>query len=150
MALREIRKIGEDCLRKKCRKVEVFDNKLKMLVEDMLDTMYDAEGVGLAAPQVGILKQVVVIDTDDETGAIVLINPEIIKTEGSQVGDEGCLSIPGEFEVVERPNVVTVKAQNENGEEITLTGEGFLARAICHEVDHLSGILYVDHVEKAL
>lgn len=148
MALREIRKIGDDCLRKKCRKVEVFDNRLKTLIEDMIDTMYDAEGVGLAAPQVGILKQIVVIDIGDEGEVHVLINPEILSSEGSQIGGEGCLSIPGEYEDVERPNVVTVKAQNENGESFTLTGEGYLARAICHELDHLSGVLFVDKVIK--
>ena len=146
MALREIRKIGEDVLRKKSKTVDVFDNKLKVLIEDMLDTMYDAEGVGLAAPQIGILKKIVVIDIGDETGVHVLINPEITSKSGSQIGDEGCLSVPGVFEEVERPNVVTVKAQNENGENITLTGEGFLARAICHELDHLEGTLFVDKV----
>ena len=112
----------------------------------MLDTMYEAEGVGLAAPQVGILKKIVVIDIGDETGVHVLINPEITSKSGSQIGDEGCLSVPGVFEEVERPNIVTVKAQNENGENITLTGEGFLARAICHELDHLEGTLFVDKV----
>ncbi len=146
MALREIRKIGEDVLRKKSKTVDVFDNKLKILIEDMLDTMYEAEGVGLAAPQIGILKKIVVIDIGDETGVHVLINPEITSKSGSQTGDEGCLSVPGVFEEVERPNVVTVKAQNENGENITLTGEGFLARAICHELDHLEGTLFVDKV----
>ena len=146
MALREIRKIGEDVLRKKSKTVDVFDNKLKVLIEDMLDTMYEAEGVGLAAPQVGILKKIVVIDIGDETGVHVLINPEITSKSGSQIGDEGCLSVPGVFEEVERPNIVTVKAQNENGENITLTGEGFLARAICHELDHLEGTLFVDKV----
>lgn len=146
MALREIRKIGEDVLRKKSKTVDVFDNKLKILIEDMLDTMYEAEGVGLAAPQVGILKKIVVIDIGDETGVHVLINPEITSKSGSQIGDEGCLSVPGVFEEVERPNIVTVKAQNENGENITLTGEGFLARAICHELDHLEGTLFVDKV----
>lgn len=146
MALREIRKIGDDVLRKKSRKVEVFDKKLKVLIEDMVDTMYDAEGVGLAAPQVGILKQVVVIDIDDENGVYVLINPEIIAREGSQTGDEGCLSVPGVFEEVKRPNKVTVRAQDEEGNTFELVGEEFLARAICHELDHLDGTLFVDKV----
>lgn len=148
MALREIRKLGDDVLRKKSRAVEVFDNKLKVLIEDMIETMYSAEGVGLAAPQVGILKRAVVIDIGDENGIYVLINPEILSSEGSQTDDEGCLSVPGVFEEVTRPNIVTVKAQNENGENITLTGEGFLARAICHELDHLDGTLFVDKVNR--
>lgn len=148
MALREIRKLGEDVLRKKSRTVEVFDNKLKILIEDMVETMHHAEGVGLAAPQIGILKRVVVIDIGDENGVYTLVNPEFVSSEGSQTDDEGCLSIPGVFEEVERPNIVTVKAQNENGENITLTGEGFLARAICHELDHLDGTLFVDKVKR--
>ncbi|MEG2538497.1 MAG: peptide deformylase [Clostridium sp.] len=148
MALREIRKIGDDVLKKKCRKVEVFDKKLETLIEDMIDTMYEAEGVGLAAPQIGVLKQVVVIDIGDENGVYVLINPEIISQKGSQIDDEGCLSIPGVFDKVERPNIVTVRFQNIKGDHYELTGEEFLARAICHEVDHLNGTLFVERVSK--
>ncbi|MEG0371105.1 MAG: peptide deformylase [Clostridium sp.] len=147
MALREIRKIGDDILRKKCRKVEVFDNKLKLLVEDMIETMYNAEGVGLAAPQIGILKNVVVIDIEDGSGVYVLINPEIIKSKGSQTDEEGCLSVPGVFEDVQRPKVITVKAQDINGDSIELIAEEFFARAICHELDHLIGILFVDKIK---
>ncbi|MEF9952511.1 MAG: peptide deformylase [Clostridium sp.] len=148
MALREIRKIGDDVLKKNSRKVEVFDKKLHILIEDMIDTMYEADGVGLAAPQIGVLKQVVVIDIGDENGVYILVNPEIVSQSGSQTDDEGCLSIPGVFEPVERPNIVTVKAQDENGEHFELTGEEFLARAICHEVDHLKGTLFVERVSK--
>lgn len=148
MALREIRKVGEDVLRKNSRTVEVFDDKLKTLIDDMIDTMYDAQGVGLAAPQVGILKRVVVIDIGEEDKLHVLVNPEIVHSEGSQIDEEGCLSIPGVYEKVDRPNIVKVKAQNANGEEITLDGEGFLARAICHELDHLNGTLFIDKVTK--
>ncbi|MEG0641688.1 MAG: peptide deformylase [Clostridium sp.] len=147
MALREIRTIGDDILRKKCRKVEVFDNKLKLLVEDMIETMYNAEGVGLAAPQIGILKNVVVIDIEDGSGVYVLINPEIIKSKGSQTDEEGCLSVPGVFEDVQRPKVITVKAQDINGDSIELIAEEFFARAICHELDHLIGILFVDKIK---
>ncbi|MEG2337705.1 MAG: peptide deformylase, partial [Clostridium sp.] len=143
-----IRKIGDDVLKKKCRKVEVFDKKLETLIEDMIDTMYEAEGVGLAAPQIGVLKQVVVIDIGDENGVYVLINPEIISQKGSQIDDEGCLSIPGVFDKVERPNIVTVRFQNIKGDHYELTGEEFLARAICHEVDHLNGTLFVERVSK--
>ncbi|KMT21450.1 peptide deformylase [Clostridium cylindrosporum] len=148
MALREIRKMGDEVLRKKSRNVDKFDDKLRILIEDMIETMNAAEGVGLAAPQIGILKNVVVIDIGDGNGVYKLINPEIISSEGSQTDDEGCLSIPGVFEQVERPNVVTVKAQDENGNEIVVTGEGFLARAFCHELDHLNGVLFVDKVNK--
>ena len=122
--------------------------KIKTLIDDMLDTMYDAYGVGLAAPQVGILKRVVVIDVGDRPW--VLINPEITETSGEQTGDEGCLSLPGKSGTVTRPNVVTVNAYDENMEPFTLRGEGLLARAICHECDHLDGIMYVEHVEGEL
>ena len=110
----------------------------------MIDTMFEANGVGLAAPQVGILKRIFVIDVDDENGTMVFINPEILETKGSQCGEEGCLSVPGEFSEVERPNYVKVKALNEKGEEFILEGEGLLARAVLHENDHLNGVLYVD------
>ena len=145
MAIRKIRIMGDKILTKKCRQVEEVTPRIRQLVEDMLDTMYDACGVGLAAPQVGILMRIVVIDVGE--GPIVLINPVITQTSGEQTGEEGCLSLPGKSGVVTRPNVVTVKAWNENMEEITVTGEGLLARAICHECDHLEGIMYVEHVE---
>ena len=135
--------LGEDdALRKHSRRVEKFDKRLRTLLTDMAETMVDADGVGLAAPQVGVLKRCVVIDTGD--GLIELVNPEIIATEGSVVGAEGCLSIPGRRCTVERPEKVTVIAQNRNGESIRLEAEGLLAVAICHEVDHLDGILYID------
>ena len=113
----------------------------------MLETMYEANGVGLAAPQVGILKRMVVIDIGDGQGPFIMINPEIIESDGEQTGDEGCLSLPGESHEVERPNYVKVKALNEKGEEFILEGEELLARAILHENDHLDGILYIDHVK---
>lgn len=145
MAIRKIRTMGDRILTKKCRPVEEMTPKIKTLIDDMLDTMYDAYGVGLAAPQVGILKRVVVIDVGDRPW--VLINPEITETSGEQTGDEGCLSLPGKSGTVTRPNVVTVNAYDENMEPFTLRGEGLLARAICHECDHLDGIMYVEHVE---
>lgn len=148
MAIRIIRVMGDRILTKKCRPIEQMTEKIQDLIDDMIETMYDACGVGLAAPQVGILKRLVVIDVGD--GPIVLINPEIMETSGSQTGDEGCLSVPGKAGQVTRPNVVTVKALDENMEEFTLTGEGLLARAICHECEHLDGILYVEHVEGEL
>ncbi len=148
MAIRKIRVMGDRILTKKCRPVEEMTPKLKVLVRDMLDTMYDACGGGRAAPQVGILKRIVVIDVDDHPW--VLVNPEIIETSGEQTGDEGCLSLPGKSGVVTRPNVGTVKAYDQNMEPYTLTGEGLLARAICHECDHLDGIMYVEHVEGEL
>lgn len=148
MAIRNIRVIGDRVLTKKCRPVEEMTPKLQILIGDMFDTMYEASGVGLAAPQVGILKRIVVIDTDGEP--YVLVNPEIIETSGTQTGDEGCLSVPGKSGVVTRPNVVTVRAYDENMQPFELTGEGLLARAICHECEHLDGILYVEHVEGEL
>ena len=124
--------------------------RTKILIGDMLDTMYDAGGVGLAAPQVGILKRIVTIDIGDDTGALILVNPEILETSGEQTGDEGCLSVPGKAGAVTRPNYVKVKAFNEKMEEIVVEGEELLARAICHEVDHLEGRMYVDLVEGGL
>ncbi|MGJ0909055.1 peptide deformylase [Clostridium botulinum] len=144
MAIRNIRKYGDELLRKKSRKIEKIDDRVLTVLEDMAETMYSAEGVGLAAPQVGILKRVVVIDVGE--GLIKLINPEIIETEGNQKDVEGCLSVPGEQGEVERPYKVKVKALNEKGEEIVLEGEELLARAFCHEIDHLDGILFVDKV----
>ena len=149
MAIRQIRTIGDEILRKECKPVKEMTPRLKELIEDMFETMYETGGVGLAAPQVGILKQIVVIDVEDGN-QYVLINPEVTETEGEQTGPEGCLSVPGKSGTVTRPEKVTVKAYNEDMEPIELTGEGFLARAICHECDHLHGCLYVDKVEGEL
>lgn len=149
MALRQIRIQGDAILTKECRKVEKITPKIRELIDDMFDTMYDAYGVGLAAPQVGILKQIVVIDVTGED-PYVLINPEIIETSGSQTGDEGCLSLPGMSGTVTRPNYVKVKAYNENMEEYILEGTERLARAICHETDHLHGKMYTELVEGEL
>lgn len=146
MAIRQIREKDDEILHKVCKEVTKFDNKLAILLDDMYETMKDRDGVGLAAPQVGILKRAVVIDVGE--GKIELINPVIIKEEGSQVGSEGCLSVPGVWGEVERPNKVTVKAQDRNGEEITVTGEELLARAICHECEHLEGKLFLERVTK--
>ena len=150
MALRSIRVEGDPDLLKKSRPVEKFDHRLEMLIEDMFDTMYDAEGCGLAAVQVGVLRRVVVIDTGEAGEKLVLINPEIVATEGEEHEAEGCLSIPGKRGIVCRPTKVTVKALNEKGEEFTRTGIGLLAQAMCHEIDHLDGILYSQKVEKWL
>ena len=144
MALREIVTYGDDILRKKCRPVTAFDGKLHTLLDDMAETLVKAEGAGLAAPQVGILRRAVIIDVHDGSGVIELINPEIVETEGVQCGNEGCLSLPGEWHEVERPAKVTVKAQDRHGNEFTMTGEGLLARAFCHELDHLDGVLFID------
>lgn len=148
MALRQIRIMGDEKLEKVCRPVTEMTPKLRQLVQDMLDTMYDANGVGLAAPQVGILKRIVVIDIGD--GPIVLVNPEIIEQSGEQSGQEGCLSLPGQAGIVTRPNHVKVRAFDENMQEFELEGEELLARAICHECDHLEGIMYVRYVEGEL
>lgn len=145
MALRQIRIYGDEKLTQVCRPVQMMTPRTKLLIRDMLDTMYDANGVGLAAPQVGILKQIVVIDVGD--GPIVLVNPEILETSGEQTGQEGCLSLPGQAGMVTRPNYVKVKAFDENMKEIVVEGEELLARAICHECDHLQGIMYVEKVE---
>ena len=148
-SIRKIRTQGDSILAKECRKIEKMTPKLQELIDDMFDTMYDAYGVGLAGPQVGMLKQIVVIDTTGDDPH-VLINPEILETSGSQTGDEGCLSVPGMSGTVTRPNYVKVKALNENMEEFILEGEELLARAICHEVDHLHGRLYTELVEGEL
>ena len=143
MAIRNIREIGDPVLLKVSKEVKDADRKLHTLINDMLDTMYDAGGVGLAAPQVGILKRVVVIDISEEgDDPIILINPVILETDGEQTGDEGCLSIPGKVGTVTRPNYVKVKALNENMEEYMIEGTELLARALCHEIDHLNGVLY--------
>ena len=146
MALRQIVKIGEPVLRKKSKVVKEINDRLIDLLDDMADTMYEADGVGLAAPQVGIQKRVVVVDIGD--GLIELINPEIIEAEGEYLDNEGCLSVPGESGDVLRPYRVKVRALNRFGETIEIEGEELLARAFCHEIDHLDGILYVDKVVK--
>jgi peptide deformylase len=146
MALRNIRKFGDDVLRKKCREVEEIDNRVLTLIEDMKETMYEADGVGLAAPQVGVLKKVFVIDIGE--GPLVFINAEILETSGSQTDEEGCLSLPGETEEVMRPNYVRARALNEKGEEFEIEAEELLARAIVHEYDHLNGTLFIDRVKK--
>lgn len=148
MALRTIRTEGEAVLNKVSRPIEEMTPRIRELIVDMLDTMYDANGVGLAAPQVGILKRVVVIDVGE--GPIVLINPEILETSGEQTGDEGCLSVPGMTGLVTRPNYVKVKALDINMEEAEYEGEGLLARAFCHEIDHLDGHMYTELVEGEL
>ncbi len=149
MALRKIREIGDPCLKKVCREVDKFDNRLHTLLDDMAETLIEANGVGLAAPQVGILRRVVIIDRGEEDGGIIeLINPVITKTEGSIVDIEGCLSVPGKAGEVERPERATVRAFDRNGNPIEYMGEGLMARCICHECDHLDGILYVEKVIK--
>ena len=148
MALRTIRVQGDSVLTKKSRTVDKMTPRIGELITDMLDTMYDAMGVGLAAPQVGILKRIVVIDVGE--GPIVPINPEILETSGEQTGDEGCLSVPGMAGQVTRPNYVKVKALDVNMEEQIYEGEGLLARAFCHEIDHLDGKMYTELVEGEL
>lgn len=148
MAVREIRVQGDAVLEKGCKEVKELTPRTLILIEDMLDTMYEAMGVGLAAPQVGVLKRIVVIDVGE--GPMILINPEILETSGEQTGDEGCLSVPGLAGQVTRPNYVKVKALDENMEGVIYEGEGLLARAFCHEIDHLDGHLYVEKVEGEL
>ena len=145
MGIRQIREIGDDILTKTCKPVTQMTLRTKMLINDMLDTMYEANGVGLTAPQAGVLKRIVVIDVGE--GPIIMLNPEVIATEGEQTGYEGCLSVPGKMGNVTRPNVVTVRFQDENMEWQEMTGTELLARAFCHEIDHLDGVLYVDKVE---
>ncbi len=145
MAIREIRKKGDEILEKTCKEVKFFDERLHILLDDMYDTMQKTGGVGLAAPQVGILKRAVIIDIGE--GKIELINPQIISEEGEQTGQEGCLSVPGEWYDVTRPNKVTVKAQDRNGKEFEISGEELLARAFCHEIDHLDGKLFLSRVD---
>ncbi len=148
MAIRNIREIGDEILTKTCREVKEVNDRTKDLIDDMLDTMYEANGVGLAAPQVGVLKRIVVIDIGE--GPVVMINPRIIETSGSQTGNEGCLSVPGKAGVVTRPDYVKAVAFDENMEEYEIEGTELMARAICHECDHLDGILYVSKVEGEL
>ena len=143
MAIRNIREDGDDVLRKVCKPVTKMTERLSQLIDDMFDTMYEANGVGLAAPQVGVLRRIVVIDVMDDN-PLVLVNPEIIEQGGEQIGPEGCLSLPGLQGDVARPEHVICKALDRDMNEITVEGEGLLARAICHELDHLDGILYKD------
>ena len=146
MATRKIREIGEGCLNKVCKEVKEVNGRTMNLIDDLFDTMYEADGVGLAAPQVGILKRIFVVDTTGED-PLVFINPTILETSGEQTGYEGCLSVPGKTGTVTRPNYVKVRAFNENMEEFELEAEELLARAILHENDHLDGHLYVEKVE---
>lgn len=148
MALRKMRLLGDDVLRETCREVKEVTPKIIQLIDDMLDTMYEENGVGLAAPQVGVLKRIVVIDIGE--GPIVMINPKILETAGSQTGSEGCLSVPGKNGTVTRPNYVKAEAYDEEMNKYIIEGEELLARAICHELDHLDGKLYVDLVEGEL
>ena len=153
MAIRNIRELGDDVLRKECKTVKDINRRTKILIEDMFDTMYNAEGVGLAAPQVGILKKIFVVDVGDEEGnnkPFVFVNPVILEREGVQEGFEGCLSVPGKSGKVARAMKVKVKAFDENMEEFTLEAEGFFARAIQHEYDHLNGVVYIDKVDGRL
>lgn len=146
MAIRIIREDGDPVLRKQSRVVEQVDDKIKVLVDDMIETMYEADGVGLAAPQIGILKRIIVLDIYDDTGVKVLINPEILEAKGEQVEIEGCLSIPGESGMVKRPAFVKVTGLNRDGDQVTYEATELLARAFCHEIDHLNGVLFTDKV----
>lgn len=148
MAIRNIVKDGDPILKKKCRPVEKFDKKLAILLDDMAETMHQANGVGLAAPQVGMLRRVVVIDVGE--GVIELVNPKIVAYSGEQEGIEGCLSFPGEWGLAKRPNYVKVKAQDRNGDEFEIDGEELLARAFCHEIDHLNGVVFKDVADRML
>ncbi len=151
MGIRKIVTLGDETLRKQCKLQVKFDKRLATLLKDMADTMYKAEGVGLAAPQVGILRRIAVIDvTEDHSGLLELVNPEITEREGEQTGREGCLSVPGRQGVVTRPMKVKVRFQDRNGELFELETEGFEARAICHELDHLDGRLYIDVMDREL
>lgn len=148
MALRTIRVMGDEVLNKPCKPVKEVTDRIKTLIEDMIETMYDADGVGLAAPQVGVLKRVVVIDVGE--GPFVMINPRVLETSGEQTGSEGCLSVPGKCGMVTRPNYAKVLAYNENMEPVEIEGTELKARAMLHEIDHLDGKLYVDKVEGEL
>lgn len=152
MAIRTIREMGDPVLAKRCKEITNVNERLLTLIDDMLDTMYDAQGVGLAAPQVGILKRVVVVDIydDDPRAPFILINPEVIETEGEQTDYEGCLSLPGKVGKVTRPQKVRVRAYDCDLKPFEVVGEGLLARAFLHEIDHLEGKMYVEHVEGEL
>ena len=148
MAIRNIREMGDEVLAKKCKEIKEITPKIEELIDDMLDTMYEADGVGLAAPQVGVLKRLAVIDVGD--GPIVLINPEIIEESGEQIGGEGCLSVPGKYGIVKRPMTVKVRAKDREFNDYEVEGSELLARALCHEIAHLDGQLYVELVEGKL
>ena len=146
MAIRKIREEGDEILKKKSREVEEINEKIQELIDDMLETMYKANGVGLAAVQVGVLKQVIVIDIDDENGPLVLINPKILKEKGVQEVEEGCLSFPNKFAKVERPAEIIIEAINREGKKIKVKAKELLAQAISHEIDHLNGIVFMDKI----
>ena len=148
MGLRKIMTVKEPCLHKMCRPVEKFDGKLHRLLDDMKETLAEANGVGLAAPQVGILRRVVVVDTGEEM--LELVNPELLETSGEQVGSEGCLSVPGKYGIVKRPNYAKVRAYDRDGNEFEVEGEELMARCFCHELDHLDGIVYTEIMERYL
>ena len=148
MGLRKIMTVKEPCLHKVCRPVEKFDGKLHRLLDDMKETLAEANGVGLAAPQVGILRRVIVVDTGEEM--LELVNPELLETSGEQVGSEGCLSVPGKYGIVKRPNYAKVRAYDRDGNEFEVEGEELMARCFCHELDHLDGIVYTEIMERYL
>ena len=148
MGLRKIMTVKEPCLHKVCRPVEKFDGKLHRLLDDMKETLAEANGVGLAAPQVGSLRRVVVVDTGEEM--LELVNPELLETSGEQVGSEGCLSVPGKYGIVKRPNYAKVRAYDRDGNEFEVEGEELMARCFCHELDHLDGIVYTEIMERYL
>lgn len=150
MALRNIVLKGDEVLRKRCREVRRFDDRLKVLADDMIETMRDGDGIGLAASQIGVLKRIFVMEIDPEEGVYVIVNPEIIEREGSQVSTEGCLSVPGYFGAVERPGKITLKYQDLEGNEQIMEADGLKATCICHETDHLNGILFTDQVKGSL
>lgn len=146
MAIRQIREYGDEILRKKSREVDVVDDKIRELLDDMLETMHKYNGVGLAAPQVGILKRVVVIDLYDDNGPLKLVNPKIVKQKGKREVEEGCLSFPNQYAKMIRPEEIVAEALNEKGEKIKIKAKGLLAQAICHEIDHLDGVLFIDNM----
>ena len=146
MAIRQIREYGDEILRKKSREVDVVDDKIRELLDDMLETMHKYNGVGLAAPQVGILKRVVVIDLYDDNGPLKLVNPKIVKQKGKQEVEEGCLSFPNQYAKMIRPEEIVAEALNEKGEKIKIKAKGLLAQAICHEIGHLDGVLFIDNM----
>lgn len=150
MALRNIVTVGDNVLNKVCRPVTKFDKRLHMLLDDMADTLENAQGAGLAAPQVGVLRRVVLVDVGDENGYLELINPEIVETSGEQTGLEGCLSVPGKWGIVTRPAYVKIKAQDRYGEWFEAEGEEIVARCFCHECAHLDGQLYTEVADKML
>ncbi len=148
MAVRNIRQLGDEILNKKCREIKEVTPRIQELIDDMLETMYEANGVGLAAPQVGVLKRLVVVDIGE--GPIVLINPRLMESSGEQTGEEACLSVPGKYGIVTRPMNVKIEAWNEDMERMELEGDDLLARAFCHEIEHLDGHMYVERVEDGL